>query len=142
MPRYPELPRYPETGASMQSPGDDPQFAARGGFRPGSTGDFITSVANTFSSTPAYTVLNLTAGQLYGFRVTALTAAGPGATSSVATGTLALAQHQSWTRSAADQAADTAGADVRVNLAAPLAPAAAPAAASGYQRVVITFLRV
>ncbi|MFM2093185.1 MAG: hypothetical protein RIS70_309, partial [Planctomycetota bacterium] len=38
MPRYPELPRYPETGASMQSPGDDPQFAARGGFRPGSTG--------------------------------------------------------------------------------------------------------
>jgi FtsX-like permease family len=41
----------------------------------------------------------------------------------VATGTLALAQHESWTRSAADQAADTAGADVRVNLAAPLSPA-------------------
>jgi len=45
----------------------------------------------------------------------------------VATGTLALAQHESWTRSAADQAADTAGADVRVNLAAPLSPAAAAA---------------
>jgi hypothetical protein len=38
----------------------------------------------------------------------------------VATGTLALAQHQSWSRSASDQAAFTAGADVRVNLAAPL----------------------
>ncbi len=40
----------------------------------------------------------------------------------VATGTLALAQHESWTRSAADQAAFTTGADVRVDLAAPLAP--------------------
>jgi hypothetical protein len=45
----------------------------------------------------------------------------------VATGTLALVQHESWTRSAADQAADTAGADVRVSLAAPLAPATAAA---------------
>jgi hypothetical protein len=34
----------------------------------------------------------------------------------VATGTLALAQHQSWTRSAADQAAYVSGADVQVNL--------------------------
>ncbi len=34
----------------------------------------------------------------------------------VATGTLALAQHQSWTRSTADQAAFTAGADVRADL--------------------------
>ena len=42
----------------------------------------------------------------------------------VATGTLALAQHQSWTRSAADQAAFTAGADVRVDLANSLAPGA------------------
>jgi FtsX-like permease family len=42
----------------------------------------------------------------------------------VATGTLALAQHQSWDRSAADQAAFTTGADVRVNLASPLAPGA------------------
>jgi hypothetical protein len=40
----------------------------------------------------------------------------------VATGTLALAQHQSWTRSADDQAAFAAGADVRVDLAASLPP--------------------
>ena len=38
----------------------------------------------------------------------------------VATGTLALAQHQSWTRSADDQATFTTGADLRVDLAAPL----------------------
>jgi FtsX-like permease family len=38
-----------------------------------------------------------------------------------ATGTLALAQHQSWTRSASDQAAFTTGADIRVDLPAPLA---------------------
>jgi FtsX-like permease family len=38
----------------------------------------------------------------------------------VATGTLALAQHQSWSRSADDQAAFTTGADLRVDLAAPL----------------------
>ena len=38
----------------------------------------------------------------------------------VATGTLALAQHQSWRQSQLDQAALTAGADVRVALAAPL----------------------
>ena len=42
----------------------------------------------------------------------------------VATSTLALAQHASWTRSAADQAAQTAGADVRVQLAQPLSPGA------------------
>lgn len=42
----------------------------------------------------------------------------------VATGTLALAQHQSWIRSAGDQAASAAGADVRVDLPAPLAPGA------------------
>ncbi|MGH3210828.1 MAG: FtsX-like permease family protein, partial [Trebonia sp.] len=41
----------------------------------------------------------------------------------VATGTLALAQHQSWTRSTADQAAFTTGADVQVDLATPLPPA-------------------
>ena len=40
----------------------------------------------------------------------------------VAAGTLALAQHQSWTRSAADQASFTAGADVQVDLPAPLNP--------------------
>ena len=37
----------------------------------------------------------------------------------VATGTLALAQHASWTRSASDQASFTAGADVRVDLPDP-----------------------
>jgi ABC-type antimicrobial peptide transport system permease subunit len=40
----------------------------------------------------------------------------------VATGTLALAQHQSWARSTSDQAAQATGADVRVDLATPLAP--------------------
>ena len=38
----------------------------------------------------------------------------------VATGTLVLAQHQSWRQSQLDQAAFTTGADVRVSLAAPL----------------------
>jgi len=38
----------------------------------------------------------------------------------VATGTLALAQHESWQRSASDQAAFATGADVRVNLPSPL----------------------
>jgi hypothetical protein len=38
----------------------------------------------------------------------------------VATGTLALAQHQSWRQSQLDQAALTTGADVRVTLPAPL----------------------
>ncbi len=49
----------------------------------------------------------------------------------VATGTLALAQHQSWLRSASDQAAFTAGADVRVDTPeqVTLAQAAAIAAA-------------
>ena len=37
----------------------------------------------------------------------------------VATGTLALAQHQSWTRSAADQAAYVTGGDAQVDLASP-----------------------
>ena len=40
----------------------------------------------------------------------------------VATGTLALAQHQSWTQSASDQAAYKAGADVRADLSSPLGP--------------------
>ena len=38
----------------------------------------------------------------------------------VATGTLALSQHRSWARSAADQASFSAGADTRVNLVSPL----------------------
>lgn len=45
----------------------------------------------------------------------------------VATGTLALAQHHSWTRSADDQAAFATGADVRVDLANPL-----PAGRAGF----------
>ena len=40
----------------------------------------------------------------------------------VAAGTLALAQHQSWTRSASDQANFAAGADVQVDLPAALSP--------------------
>jgi ABC-type antimicrobial peptide transport system permease subunit len=48
----------------------------------------------------------------------------------VATGTLALAQHDSWSRSVADQSAFTAGATARVDLAAPLAPGQAGALTS------------
>jgi FtsX-like permease family len=47
----------------------------------------------------------------------------------VATCTLALAQHQTWRRSAADQAAFSVGADVRTDLAAPVRPAQAGAIA-------------
>jgi hypothetical protein len=43
----------------------------------------------------------------------------------VATGTLALAQHQSWVRSNQDQAAFAAGADVRADLSQPLTAAQA-----------------
>jgi len=42
----------------------------------------------------------------------------------VATGTLALAQHASWERSATDQAAYLTGGDVQVNLVAPQSPGA------------------
>ena len=52
----------------------------------------------------------------------------------VATGTLALAQHQSWTRSAADQAAYVAGADVQADLAGPL-PAGATTTITGARGV-------
>ena len=48
----------------------------------------------------------------------------------VATGTLALSQHRSWARSAADQASFSAGADTRVNLASPLAATTAGRLAS------------
>jgi FtsX-like permease family len=48
----------------------------------------------------------------------------------VATGTLALAQHQSWTRSAADQAAYVTGGDAQVNLAVPQ-PAGATTSITG-----------
>jgi len=43
-------------------------------------------------------------------------------TLAVATGTLTLAQHASWLRSASDQAAFATGGDVQVDLPAPLAP--------------------
>jgi hypothetical protein len=43
-------------------------------------------------------------------------------TMAVATGTLALAQHASWLRSASDQAAFATGGDVQVDLPAPLEP--------------------
>jgi hypothetical protein len=43
-------------------------------------------------------------------------------TMAVATGTLALAQHASWLRSASDQAAFANGGDVQVDLGAPLEP--------------------
>jgi hypothetical protein len=51
----------------------------------------------------------------------------------VAAGTLALGQHQSWTRSASDQAVFATGADLQVDPSAPLDPAGAGAltAASG-----------
>jgi ABC-type antimicrobial peptide transport system permease subunit len=48
-------------------------------------------------------------------------------TMAVATGTLALAQHASWLRSASDQAAFATGADVQVDLPAPLGPGGAGA---------------
>ncbi len=48
----------------------------------------------------------------------------------VGTGTLALAQHQSWTRAAADQAAYVTGGDAQVNLASPV-PAGAATAITG-----------
>jgi hypothetical protein len=48
----------------------------------------------------------------------------------VGTGTLALAQHQSWTRAAADQAAYVTGGDAQVNLASPV-PAGAATAIAG-----------
>jgi FtsX-like permease family protein len=48
----------------------------------------------------------------------------------VATGTLALAQHESWARSAADQSAFSAGASARVDVAVPLAAGQAGTLAS------------
>ena len=48
----------------------------------------------------------------------------------VATGTLALGQHQSWTRSASDQAIFATGGDVQVDPPTPLDPAGAGALSS------------
>ena len=44
----------------------------------------------------------------------------------VATGTLALAQHQSWVKSNRDLAAFTAGADLRADLSQPLSAGRTP----------------
>ena len=52
----------------------------------------------------------------------------------VATGTLALAQHASWLRSASDQAAFATGGDVQVNLPAPLDPGGAGAVTAAQGR--------
>jgi hypothetical protein len=56
----------------------------------------------------------------------------------VATGTLALSEHQSWMRSAQDQAAFTTGADVRVDTPGQVSPAQAGAiaAAAGVTRAM------
>ena len=56
----------------------------------------------------------------------------------VATGTLALSQRQSWTRSVQDQAAFSAGADVRVQASQPLTAgqAAAVAGTPGVQHAM------
>ena len=51
-------------------------------------------------------------------------------TMAIATGTLALAQHASWLRSASDQAAFATGGDVQINPTAPLGPSAAGAVAT------------
>ena len=55
-------------------------------------------------------------------------------TMAVATGTLALAQHASWLRSASDQAAFANGGDVQVDPPAPLEPGAAGAVAAAQGR--------
>jgi ABC-type antimicrobial peptide transport system permease subunit len=59
-------------------------------------------------------------------------------TLAVATGTLTLAQHASWLKSASDQAGFATGGDVQVDLPAPLEPggAGAVAAASGVTHAV------
>ena len=59
-------------------------------------------------------------------------------TMAVAAGTLALAQHASWLRSASDQAAFATGGDVQVDLPAPLGPGGTGAvtAASGVTRAM------
>jgi ABC-type antimicrobial peptide transport system permease subunit len=59
-------------------------------------------------------------------------------TLAVATGTLTLAQHASWLKSASDQAGFAAGGDVQVDLPAPLEPggSGAVAAASGVTHAI------
>jgi FtsX-like permease family len=62
----------------------------------------------------------------------------------VATGTLALAQHASWARSASDQGSFDAGADARVDTPAPLAPGATRAVtnAAGVRHAMAVYVQL
>ncbi len=62
----------------------------------------------------------------------------------VATGTLALAQHASWTRSASDQGSFNAGADARVDTPSPLTPGATGAItnAAGVQHAMAVYVQL
>ena len=62
----------------------------------------------------------------------------------VATGTLAIAQHASWTRSAGDQGSFVAGADARVDTPPALTPGAPPAItdASGVQHAMAVYVQL
>ena len=62
----------------------------------------------------------------------------------VATGTLALAQHASWTRSASDQGSFDAGADARVDTPSPLTPGATGAItnAAGVQHAMAVYVQL
>jgi titin len=66
--------------------GGYPILGYRVEYRVNNTGNWITATTNSYSSTPNFTVTGLTAGVTYGFQVTALTAAGPGATSASVAG--------------------------------------------------------
>ncbi len=62
----------------------------------------------------------------------------------VATGTLALAQHASWTRSASDQGSFDAGADARVDTPSPLTPGATGGItnAAGVQHAMAVYVQL
>ena len=62
----------------------------------------------------------------------------------VATGTLALAQHASWTRSASDQGSFDAGADARVDTPSPLTPGATGAitSAAGVRHAMAVYVQL
>lgn len=66
--------------------GGYPILGYRVEYRVNNTGNWATATANSYASTPNFIVPGLTAGVTYGFQVTALTAAGPGATSASVTG--------------------------------------------------------
>ena len=62
----------------------------------------------------------------------------------VATGTLALSQHASWTRSASDQGSFDAGADARVDTPSPLTPGTTGAItnAAGVQHAMAVYVQL